>query len=179
MLTGCVEKGRNLRRGSGVQAAGHVRMAVALFPVVLLLTGPDCQAGQVFRWVDEGGTVQFGDRPPATVRADSVNVGTDPVQQLPSAARPDALSDNRLDDGLPDRPEVTIFTSRRCPICRRAKRYFADNAIRFSELDIESSAEVMLQFLQLGGRGVPLIVVGDRKMHGFSAKRFAAFYRNR
>lgn len=168
-----------LPRGAEVKVAGRVRRAVALCSVLMLVGGLDCRAGEVFRWVDDRGTVHFGDRPPSTVHADSVDVKADPVPQRSSAERPGTVSGEDADDGALDRPEVTIFTTKRCPICRRAKRYFAANAIPFTELDIESSAEAMLQFLQLGGRGVPLIIVGDRKMHGFREKRFAALYRHR
>lgn len=45
-----------------------------------------------------------------------------------------------------------------------------------SELDIEKSGKVRKDYDRLGARGVPLILVGNKRMNGFSAKRFMTLY---
>jgi hypothetical protein len=42
---------------------------------------------------------------------------------------------------------------------------------RAKEIDVEASREGMAAFQKLGGRGVPLILVGDQKMEGFNSQR--------
>lgn len=38
-------------------------------------SSPDIAAAEVYRWVDADGRVQFGDRPPAEVQAEPIDVG--------------------------------------------------------------------------------------------------------
>ena len=63
-----------------------------------------------------------------------------------------------------------------CGYCKKARRYFQQNNIAFREYNIESSSSAHRRFKQLGGNGVPLIVVGKNKMSGFSAARFKSLY---
>lgn len=39
--------------------------------------------------------------------------------------------------------------------------------VKYSEFDIERSKEGYEQYTQLGGQGVPLIVVGEKVIHGY------------
>lgn len=65
-----------------------------------------------------------------------------------------------------------------CGVCKKARRYFIDNGIAFSEFDVETSQQGREDFERLGGRGVPIILVDDARMNGFNATRFAQLYRN-
>ena len=64
-----------------------------------------------------------------------------------------------------------MFTTATCPACRSAKEYFARKGVPYEERDVNGSPATMQEFQRLGGRGVPLILVGDEKMEGFSAQR--------
>lgn len=66
---------------------------------------------------------------------------------------------------------VVMFTTATCPACAAAKSYMARKGIQFEERDVNRSPEARAEFQRLGGRGVPLILVGDQKMEGFSAAR--------
>ncbi len=63
---------------------------------------------------------------------------------------------------------VVMFSTRMCPYCRQARAMFAANTIPFCEYNISASAENQRAFVALGGEGVPLIVIGDEAIHGFS-----------
>jgi glutaredoxin len=65
--------------------------------------------------------------------------------------------------------KVVIYTTSHCPYCIQAKRYFTEKKISFREVDIERSTSGKAEFKKLGGDGVPLIMVGDTKLQGFSA----------
>jgi glutaredoxin len=63
---------------------------------------------------------------------------------------------------------VVIYTTSSCGYCFKAKRLFKSMSVKYIEFDIEKSKEAHQQFTQLGGQGVPLIVIGDKRIHGYS-----------
>jgi glutaredoxin len=67
---------------------------------------------------------------------------------------------------------VVIYATSWCPHCAKARAYFAKNGIAYVEHDIEKSAAVNAEFKRLGGRGVPLILVGAERISGFSELAF-------
>ena len=67
---------------------------------------------------------------------------------------------------------VVMYATSWCPYCAKARAYFAKNGIAYVEHDIEKSAAVNAEFKRLGGRGVPLILVGNEKMAGFNELAF-------
>ncbi|MEM7195663.1 MAG: hypothetical protein AAF402_11980 [Pseudomonadota bacterium] len=48
---------------------------------------------------------------------------------------------------------------------------------RFKEYDIEQSTAGKIAFEKTGGRRVPVILVGDRRMNGFTESGFELLYR--
>lgn len=136
--------------------------------------------GGIYTWKDSDGNVHFGDRPPPSAGAQSVDVQANVVEG-PRATE-------QLERVIADRPErpqaqralsVTIYTTKRCGYCKKAKAYFRDNNIPFRERDIEQSPDAHEAFTRLGGRGVPLIVVGKKILQGFSKASFERAYRTR
>ena len=73
-------------------------------------------------------------------------------------------------------PEVVLYSTSWCGICARARNYFNANNIEFSEYDVETTQKGFDDFRRFGGRGVPLIFVGSRRMDGFSVARFQQLY---
>jgi glutaredoxin len=61
-----------------------------------------------------------------------------------------------------------MYATSWCPYCAQARAYFGRKGITYTEYDIEKSATAKAEFRRLGGRGVPLILVGREKMSGFS-----------
>ena len=59
---------------------------------------------------------------------------------------------------------LKLYTTPTCGYCHRAKAYFKQNGIRFTELDVTKSPKARKQFKALNGRGVPLIVIGDQRI---------------
>lgn len=64
--------------------------------------------------------------------------------------------------------EVVLFSTSWCGYCRKAREYLNTNGIAHVEYDIEKSSEGKRRFDELGGRGVPLILVGDQAIRGWS-----------
>lgn len=69
-------------------------------------------------------------------------------------------------------PEIVMYATSWCPYCAKARAYFAESGIAYVEHDVEKSATARAEFKRLGGRAVPLIVVGREKMNGFSEVGF-------
>lgn len=65
-----------------------------------------------------------------------------------------------------------MYATKWCPYCHRARGYFKRHSVSYVEYDIEASAENLARFRELGGTGVPLILVGEKRLHGFSPSSF-------
>jgi glutaredoxin len=69
-----------------------------------------------------------------------------------------------------------MYATAWCPYCAKARAYFKRTNTAFVEHDIEKSADAHAEFKRLGGRGVPLILVGNEKLRGFSELAFESAY---
>lgn len=62
--------------------------------------------------------------------------------------------------------KVIIYTSNTCAYCEMAKEYFKNKGYEYEERNI-SNPEHRKFLMQLGVRGVPTIMVGDKHVVGF------------
>lgn len=67
-----------------------------------------------------------------------------------------------------EQPEVILYATDWCGYCAATRRLFAANGIRYTELDIEKNRDAQEGHRRLGGKGVPLIVVGQEVFHGYN-----------
>jgi glutaredoxin len=65
-------------------------------------------------------------------------------------------------------PLVQVYTTRSCGYCKLLRRYLAARGIAYAEYDIETNASARLAFEASGGRGVPFVVIGAQRIHGFN-----------
>ena len=71
---------------------------------------------------------------------------------------------------------MVMYSASWCGVCKRAKAYFDDQGIVYDELDVEKDAQGKQDYARLGSRGVPIILVGGRRMDGFNITRFQQLY---
>ena len=59
---------------------------------------------------------------------------------------------------------ITMYTTRWCPDCRRAKSFLKERAVEFREVNIETdeAAEAVVIKVNNGKRKVPTFAVGER-----------------
>ncbi len=69
---------------------------------------------------------------------------------------------------------IVMYTTSSCGACKAAKSYLAQRGLRYEELDVEHSPSARQEFERLGGRGVPLILVGSKRLEGFSPSALEA-----
>ena len=72
-----------------------------------------------------------------------------------------------------EKAEVKMYATSWCPYCAKARAYFARRGIAYVEIDIEKSREGRVEYDRLGARGIPVILVGQQRMNGFSEARLS------
>jgi glutaredoxin len=140
--------------------------------LVALLTSPVAQA-DLYKWVDERGNIHYGDKPPENVQLENIagNVSSfTSVNVEPFVFDPDIISNRSKSKS------VVMYSTSWCGYCKKAASHFRKNKIPFTEYDIEKSARGARDYKRLKGRGVPIILIGDKRMNGFSAKTFDRIY---
>lgn len=140
---------------------------------ILLLLLCTCTAhlcADIYTWQDADGRTHFGDRPPQESQAKQlklrINTYTSP-EIKPLADFAPAQNDRT----------VVIYSTEWCGVCKKAKRYFKKKKIAYKEYDVEKTDKGKRDFNRLKGRGVPIILVGNQRLNGFSATQFESVYR--
>ncbi|MFO1319438.1 MAG: glutaredoxin family protein [Burkholderiales bacterium] len=139
------------------------RLPAALALLVVTISGmfpSGYPAAAIYAWTDEHGKKHYSDAPPRQRKADELKF------QLRSLQGPATVTRAPEPQAAP-RPRVRLFSAAWCGYCRRAKAHFAQRGIPYEDLDVERNGAAGREFAQLGGRGVPLILVGDQRMDGY------------
>jgi len=134
--------------------------------LLLLISIPS--AAEIYKWTDEKGNVHFGDSPKDESKAEKVvvevnsyeNVSYDKVEFYQGA----------------ESKRVTMYATSWCGYCKKARNYFRENGISYIEYDIEKDERAKRMYDLLGGKGVPVILVGKKRMNGFSETGFERIY---
>jgi glutaredoxin len=140
---------------------------ILTFIVGLLSTSP--ATGEIYKWIDEHGNVHFTDRPPPNQITEKVTV------KINSYTSPEIIDVDRL---FGKTNKIIMYSTSRCGFCKKARDYFHASNIDFEEYDVENSNKGKRDYEKLGGSGVPIILMGNQRMNGFSVKKFERFYQN-
>jgi len=73
--------------------------------------------------------------------------------------------------------EVVLYATEWCGYCAKTRELLADMGVDYVEYDIEASDEGRRQFEALGGRGVPVLKVGDDVVYGYNRKHMISLLR--
>ena len=126
-------------------------------------------ASEIHKWQDGDGNVHFGDRPPAAALETKQIIVKPNVYASPSIERIETSlgSDSRA---------VVMYSAVWCGYCKKARKYFLANNIPFKEYDVEESRKGKRDYKKLKAKGVPIILVGDKRLNGFSPSSFESIY---
>jgi len=120
---------------------------------------------EVYKWVDEQGQVYYTDQPVGiTGDASAIDL------QVNTYTAPQILDSVYRSSG------VVMYSASWCTVCRKASKYFRQKGITFTEYDIERSEKGRREYNKLGARGVPVILVGDKRLNGFTEEAFNKLY---
>lgn len=145
---------------------------------------------EIYKWTDAEGNVHFSDKRSAANRARPVQLKSTinsydgrSLPELNAPAKPRRKKTVSAKAKLPRLTprQVIIYSTVWCTYCKKAKAYFREKGIVYSEKDIEKSPQAQKEYQSYGAGGVPLILVGNkkgtRKLSGFSIARFDAAYK--
>lgn len=62
-----------------------------------------------------------------------------------------------------------LYSTDWCQYCKRIRDTLTQNSVAFFEYDIEKSRKAKRQFDELGGKGVPLMLVNSEVIPGFNS----------
>jgi len=65
--------------------------------------------------------------------------------------------------------KVVMYGTSTCPFCAKAREYLDARGIAYADYDVQKSPAAKEAFSQLDGKGVPLILIGNRRIDGFNA----------
>lgn len=119
---------------------------------------------EIYRYIDESGRVVYSSsRPPSAETVRTVDIRDNAVSSMESYEERDSK-------------EVVMYSASWCGVCKRARAYFDDQGIYYTEYDVENDPQGRQDYARLGRRGVPIILIGERRMDGFSKSRFQQLY---
>lgn len=70
-----------------------------------------------------------------------------------------------------------MYATSWCGYCKKARSYFKEKGISYIEYDIEKNERAKRMYDLLGGKGVPVILVGKKRLNGFSVAGFEDIYK--
>ena len=135
--------------------------------LVALIAAPPAVA-DVYKWTDAQGGVHYSDSAPPDTKAQQVRLKINSIQG------PAVVSTLGPGNAAKAKDKVRIYTAVWCGYCKKAKAHLAAKRVPYDEVDVEGSDGARREFARLGGRGVPVILVGNQRMDGFSADELDA-----
>lgn len=139
------------------------RLPVRFVMLLAILTCSHSSLAEIYRWTDPNGKVHYTQNIPAEGaggRTESLK-GNSGVSFVGGGSGTGSVSSVK----------VRMFMTQSCPYCKKAKAFLQQRGIPYDELDIEASGRAKAEYDRLGGKGVPVILVGKQRMDGFDAQR--------
>ncbi len=147
-------------------------MNIVCYLFVALMIPSLTYGADIHKWRDADGKTHFGDKPPADTETEQVLVRPN-VYTSPSI---EGLSEIFSRETGRHEEKVVMYSTTWCGYCKKARRYFGANKIRYKEYDVENSAKGKRDYKKLGAKGIPVILVGKKRLNGFSEAAFERIY---
>ena len=139
------------------------RLLLALFAILPLI----CSA-EIYKWTDESGRVHFGDKPKDKDQAEQLSPKINSYESVSYESFTPAQGATSQ--------RVIMYSAAWCGYCKQARQYFRRNGISFVEYDIEKNQNARRAYNAIGGNGVPVILVGSKRLNGFTTIDFQSIY---
>lgn len=135
-----------------------MKLSNLIFFASLIIAVPS-NAAELKKWKDENGKTHYGTQAPASAKTtnlkNQVSVVKSPVKQA----------------------GVILYSTSWCGYCKKARSFMNQENISFDEYDIEKSATAKRAYEQAGGKGVPLLIRGEKSIQGFSKANYRRFFK--
>lgn len=149
---------------SAADSGGSMKIhgaAGALFAVFLCL--PVAADAELYKWIDADGKVHYSDSAPKDRKSKRLDLKVNSISGPPVVSKMRSASPS----GSAMAQRVRLLSTTWCGYCKKAAAYLRSRGTPFEELDVEKSSQGKREYDALGGRGVPIILVGDRRMDGY------------
>ena len=142
--------------------------AGVLFAAFLCL--PVSVGAELYKWIDADGKVHYSDSAPKDRKSKRLDL------KINSISGPPVVTTLRTapSAGTAQTQRVRLLSTTWCGYCKKAAAYLRSRGTPFEELDVEKSSQGKREYDALGGRGVPIVLVGDRRMDGYDQTTLAA-----
>jgi glutaredoxin len=134
---------------------------------VCLFLASELSYAEIYKWFDDKGNAHFSDVPSADHKADVVELKINTYS---------AVEVKSLEQRLGQGDKVVMYSAAWCGVCKKAKHYFKSNNIPRKIYDVEKNKVGKMDFKRLGGKSVPVLIVGTKRMNGFTISRFNKLY---
>ena len=143
-------------------------------PVIIIafILLPVTSNAEIYRWTDENGKVHFSDQKPWQTESEKVEVKINTYESVSYDTSLFDTGNSLFDTGK----KVVMYSTSWCGYCKKAKRYFEQKGIAYTEYDIEKDTRAKRQYDKMQAKGVPVILVGKKRMNGFSEAGFERIY---
>lgn len=154
----------------------------------LLLFSGSVYAGSIYKWTDDEGRVHFSDRKPNNNQTSVIQPKSGSLSEVgrgnsssakdtsSNAAHKPKVSANDTSPNAVHDSKVVMFSTAWCPACKMARNYLRKKGVPFTDYDVEKDPAAAMRYRELGGHGVPLILVNGARMTGFNAQLFERLY---
>ncbi|OQX25387.1 MAG: hypothetical protein BWK80_15865 [Desulfobacteraceae bacterium IS3] len=153
----------------------RVSIAAGILFVCLLVSNLNAE---MYFWTDKNGVKHFSAEPPP----DEQNAGDMKAMEsytynesaAEAAPAEDDASHSEHNNSFEKKQaqeisgEIVMFSTPQCGYCNRAKAFFATHHINYTDYDITTSEDGLRRYKELKGSGVPLILIGDKRINGYS-----------
>ena len=68
---------------------------------------------------------------------------------------------------------IKVFSTTHCPACKKAKEYLDTLGVNYESINIEEDMEAQQQVISMGFYSVPVIMIGEEYIAGFSPNRIS------
>ena len=136
-----------------------------IFVVAFVFTAPQPAQAEIYKWIDANGKVHFSDEKPEHMKVEEIKLEINTFENV-------SYDLSLFDTG----GKVIMYSTDWCSYCKKARRYFRKNNIAYTEYDIEKDSRARRQYKKMGATGVPVILVGKKRMNGFSVSGFQKIY---
>jgi len=137
-----------------------------LILTISLLLSSSVSYAEIYKWVDANGKVHFSDQKSASFKSEELTLEINTYTNV-------AVDKSIYNVG----PKVVMYSTNSCGYCKKARKYFNKNNISYTDYNIEKNAQAKRRFKKMGARGVPVILVGNKRLNGFSERGFKRIYK--
>ena len=127
---------------------------------------------ELYKWKGEDGRIFYSDKPPPGEKLETAKYSS---PEITDGFKKTSVEKN-INKNRANNKTVVLYSATWCGVCKKAKAYFEAEGIPYKEFDIENTRKGRVDYAKLKGTGVPIIMIGDERLNGFSQGRFEKMY---